>query len=86
MSSRTKSRTARGWDVAVVAVILAVVWLGWLIPLGGGGAAHSGRPVVQARLSGPARPGRDGTGSFSVAPRPRGGNGGAVARHRRVRR
>ena len=29
MQASNKFRTARGWDVAVVAVILAMVLLGW---------------------------------------------------------
>ena len=39
-----ESRTARGWDVAVVAAIVAVVLFGWFIA-GGGNAAGAPRPA-----------------------------------------
>jgi hypothetical protein len=58
MSSRTKARTARGWDIGLAAAILAVVLLGWLTAPGTGGAApHSGQVMSPARLSGRATPG-----------------------------
>jgi hypothetical protein len=64
MSSRTKARTARGWDIGLAAAILAVVLLGWLTAPGSSGAApHSGQVVRPARLSGQARPGGEVTGN-----------------------
>jgi hypothetical protein len=36
MKPSTEFRTFRGWDVAVVAAIFAVVLLGWLTAAGGG--------------------------------------------------
>ena len=88
MSSRTKGRTVRGWDIAVAAAILAVVLLGWLTSLGGGGApaSKSGQLVVPARLSARPGPGGGSTGQLHIAPRPPAGNGGAVASDRRTRR
>jgi hypothetical protein len=81
MSSRTRGRTARGWDIGLGAAILAVVLLGWLTAPGGNGApaSHSGQPVVPARLSSRAGPGGNAGSAVSVAARPRGGNRGAVS-------
>jgi hypothetical protein len=47
MKASTGFRTAVGWDIAVVATIVAVVLLGWLTAAGGNNAwvphpAHSG--------------------------------------------
>jgi len=81
MSSRTKVRSIRCWDVGLAAAIVAVVLLGWLTaPASNGAAPHSGHLVGPARLSGRAGPGGHVTGNFYIAPRPRGGNGAAVAR------
>jgi hypothetical protein len=74
MSSRTKARTARGWDIGLAAAILAVVLLGWLTAPGSGGAApHSGQVVSPSRLAsratpGVARPGGAVTGNLHAAP------------------
>ena len=69
MSSRTKVRTVRGWDIGLAATILAVVLLGWLTAPGGNGAApRSGQLVRPARLSDRTGPGGDVTGNFYVAP------------------
>jgi hypothetical protein len=79
MNPRAKFGTVRGWDIGLAAAILAVVLLGWLTALGSNSAPPpSGQLVGRARLSGRAWPGGDVTGSFYVAPRPRGGNEGAV--------
>jgi hypothetical protein len=88
MSSRTKGRTVRGWDIGLAAAILAVVLLGWLTAPGGSGApAHrSGQLVVPVRMSSRAGPGGPVSGTRFVAPRPRGGNGGAAARGGGARR
>jgi hypothetical protein len=88
MSSRAKVRTARGWDIAVVAAIVAVLLLGWLTSFGAGGGAapRSGQLVVPVRLSARPGPGRGVTGNGYVAPRPPGGNGGAAAQGRWTRR
>jgi hypothetical protein len=81
MTSRTKVGTGRGWDIGLAAAILGVVLLGWLSAPGDNGAVpHSGRLVGPAQLSGRTGPGGAVTGNFYPAPRPRGGNGGAVAR------
>jgi hypothetical protein len=44
MKASTEFRTARGWDAAVVAAILAAVLLGWLTAAGGNHARVS-RPA-----------------------------------------
>jgi hypothetical protein len=79
MNPRMKVGTVRGWDIGLAAVIVAVVFFGWLTAPGSNGAApHSRKFAGPARLSGRAGPGGDVVGSFCVAPRPRGGNGGAT--------
>jgi hypothetical protein len=71
MSSRTKVRSVRGWDVGLAAAIAAVVLLGWLTaPASNGAAPHSGQLAGRGHV----------TGNSHVAPRPRGGNGAAAAR------
>lgn len=50
MSSRTKARTARGWDIGLAAAILAVVLLGWLTAPGSGGAAPA-RPARSCHIN-----------------------------------
>jgi hypothetical protein len=46
MTSRTKARTIRGWDIGLAAAILAVVLLGWLTAPGSNAAApHHGQLV-----------------------------------------
>jgi hypothetical protein len=88
MSSRAKVRTARGWDIAVVAAIVAVLLLGWLTSFGAGGGAppRSGQLVVPAPLSARPGPGRGVTGYGYVAPWPLRGDGGAAAQGRGTRR
>jgi hypothetical protein len=55
----------------LAAAIVAVVLLGWLTaPASNGAAPHSGQLAGRGHV----------TADFHVAPRPRGGNGDAVAR------
>lgn len=52
MKASTGSQTVRGWDVAVVAAILAVVLLGWFTAAGGNHAKaphHPAHSVTHAR-------------------------------------
>ena len=53
MKPSTKFRSGRGWDVVVVAAILAAVLLGWFIAAGGNNAG-AGRPAQTVAHACPA--------------------------------